>query len=82
MTLKPIILGFVRPRVLSRRPRRRLVSAPERPPRTRTRLTLVFNVTAVGYPLMDLYPEVNTDPTSSPSIGLLQPNGSMTSLNQ
>ena len=46
----------------------------------RTRLKLLHNVTAVGYPMMDLYPEVNTD--SSPSIGLLQPNGSMTSHNQ
>ena len=43
---------------------------------------LNLDVIAVGTTMMDLYPEVNTDPTSSPSIGLLQPNGLMTSLNQ
>lgn len=46
------------------------------------RTMLKLNVTAVGNPMMDLYPEVNTDPNSSASIGLLQPNGPMTSLNQ
>ncbi|KAF9793049.1 hypothetical protein BJ322DRAFT_98212 [Thelephora terrestris] len=39
-----------------------------------------LSTSPVGNPMMDLYPEVNTDPASSPSIGLLQPNGSMTSL--
>ena len=52
------------------------------PVMTGKRTRLKFNVTAIGNTMMDLYPEVNTDPTSSPSIGLLQPNGSMTSLNQ
>jgi len=39
-----------------------------------------LSTSPVGNSMMDLYPEVNTDPTSS-SVGLLQPNGSMTSLN-
>ena len=49
---------------------------------TNNQTRLKLDIVAIGNPMMDLYPEVNTDPASSPSIGLLQPNGSMTSLNQ
>ena len=76
------MLGFPRPRVLSRHPQCRPLVSVAHVTQAVNETKALHRAPAVGYPMMELYPEVNTDPTSSPSVGLLQPNGSMTSLNQ